>query len=90
MTVKASGDRKRWPRVLLPKASFPCVPPRSKEPSSTTPPNSAMMECSGRTQRTVPVPQRIDFGQGKSPMTAGMISASTSAVARPFFSATAK
>jgi hypothetical protein len=45
-------------------------------------------DCSGRTQRRLPgspeaAPQRMDFGQGKSRMMAGRISASTSCVGRP-------
>ena len=49
---------------------------------------------SGRTQRRASAraeaaPQRIDFGQGKPRMIAGMISAITSFVARPGLSITA-
>ena len=52
------------------------------------------MPCNGRTQRSEAVlaeaaPQRIDFGHGNARITAGIASASTSAVARPGFSISA-
>jgi hypothetical protein len=42
-------------------------------------------ECSGRTQRKLPVPQRIDLGQGNLRMTSGTSSATMSGVSRPGF-----
>ena len=48
------------------------------------------IECSGRTQRRVPEPQRIDFGQGKSRTIASTVSATISAAGRPGLVVTAK
>ncbi len=42
-----------------------------------------MIECSGRTQVSLPEPQRIDFGHGKSRTTSGIISAITSMAGLP-------
>ena len=47
------------------------------------------MEWSGRTQRSLPEPQRIDFGQGKFATISGTISATTSAAGLPRFSISA-
>ena len=62
--------------------------------SSVSSPKVAVIACSGRTQFSEPdfaerAPQRIDFGQGKVRTITGSISASTSMVARPFFSISA-
>ena len=57
--------------------------------SSVSGPNVATMECSGRTQRSEPEPQRMDFGQGKLRMMPGIASATISGVVRPGFSITA-
>ena len=56
--------------------------------SSVSGPKVQTIDCSGRTQRSEPgfaeaAPQRIDFGQGKSRMTAGTSSAMISSAARP-------
>ena len=48
------------------------------------------IECSGRTQRSGPAPQRIDFGQGKSRTVASTVSATISAAGRPGRVVTAK
>ena len=45
--------------------------------SSVSGPNVQTIDCSGRTQRSEPgsadaLPQRIDFGHGKSRITAGI------------------
>ncbi len=48
------------------------------------------IECSGRTQRRVPSPQRMDFGQGKPRTVASTVSATISAAGRPGWSRTAK
>ena len=74
---------KRWPRVVSPDLT----PSISK--GTTLPPKRQRIECSGRTQRRLPSPQRMDFGQGKARTTSGTISAMTSAVARPGRSMTA-
>ncbi len=47
------------------------------------------MEWSGRTQRRLPSPQRMDFGQGKLRIVPATASATTSAAARPGRSITA-
>ena len=57
--------------------------------SSVSGPKVARIECSGRTQVSLPLPQRIDFGQGNVRTTSGIISASTSSAERPAFSITA-
>ena len=41
------------------------------------------IECSGRTQRSEPAPQRMDFGQGKARTVASTVSATISAAGRP-------
>ena len=43
------------------------------------------MRFSGRTQRKEPEPQRMDLGQGKPRRIASAISATISAVGRPFW-----
>ena len=63
--VISAGAWKRCPRVTLPLV----IPATSN--GTTSPPNSATMACSGRTQRIDSVeadsaPQRIDLGQGKA------------------------
>ena len=68
---------KRWPRVSLPLL----MPSISN--GTTLPPKMHRIECSGRTQRNRPFPQRIDFGQGKLRTISGTISATTCDVARP-------
>ncbi len=50
---------KRWPRVMLP------VLTPSISNGTTSPSKVQTIECSGRTQRKRPEPQRMDFGQGK-------------------------
>ena len=47
------------------------------------------IECSGRTQRKLPLPQRMDFGQGKLRIVVSNTSAMISAAWRPGFSSTA-
>ena len=53
---------KRWPSVM----SLALIP--STSIGTTDAPVSSVrmhrIECSGRTQRRLPLPQRIDFGQG--------------------------
>jgi hypothetical protein len=75
---------KRCPSVVSPAA----MPSISK--GTTSAPDSVVrmqrIECSGRTQRSDPAPQRIDFGQGKSRTTAGTTPATISAAGRPGFS----
>ena len=72
---------KRWPRVTSP-ARMPSI---SK--GTTSAPASSLSrqitECSGRTQRRLPAPQRIDFGQGKLRITSSSTSATISAAGRP-------
>ncbi len=80
---------KRWPSVTAPDVT-PCT-----SHSTMLSPSSATMPDSGRTQRMDSVlmdasPQRIDLGQAKSRMMAGIASASRSATALPGFSTTAK
>ena len=48
------------------------------------------MEWSGLTQRKLPAPQRIDFGQGKLRMVASSTSAMIAGAARPGLVTTAK
>ena len=79
---------KRWPYVVSPTAT-PSSAKRTISGSSVSGPNMATIECSGRTQRSFPAPQRIDFGQGKVFTTSGTISAITSIAGRPGFSITA-
>ena len=78
---------KRWPRVVLP-AAMPSI-----WNGTTVAPDSSdrrqMMECSGRTQRRLPAPQRIDLGQGKLRMAASSTSATISDAGRPGFWITA-
>ena len=69
-----------WPRVSLPLLT----PSISK--GTTLPSSRHRIECSGLTQRSLPLPQRIDFGQGKPRTISGTMPATTSAVERPFFS----
>ena len=45
--------------------------------SSVSGPKVATIECSGRTQLSLPAPQRIDFGHGKPRTTSGTMSAIT-------------
>lgn len=68
---------KRWPSVTSPEG----MPSTSN--GITAPSNRARMRLIGRTQRRVPVPQRIDLGQGKWRMMSSTLSATTSVVARP-------
>ena len=80
---------KRWPNVTVPE-----VTPWTSH-STTSSPSSATMPLRGRTQRMLSVlieaaPQRIDLGQAKSRMIAGIASASTSFTALPGVSITAK
>ena len=68
------------------------IPPTSH--GTTSPPSSATIPDSGRTQRKASLdseaaPQRCDLGHGNARTIAGIASASTSAVARPGFSITA-
>ena len=44
------------------------------------------MDCSGRTQVMVPLPQFIDLGQGSAFIAASMMPGNASAVGPPFFS----
>ena len=60
-----------WPRVSLPLL----MPSISK--GTTLPLNRQRMECRGRTQRNLPSPQRMDFGQGKLRTISGTIVATT-------------
>ncbi len=79
---------KRWPRV-----TFPATIPSTSSGTTLAPPSSLRMqriECKGRTQRSDPAPQRIDFGQGKSRITRSSTSARISDARRPGFSTTAK
>jgi hypothetical protein len=48
------------------------------------------MRRSGLTQRNLPSPEVIDFGQGKPRTMASTISAAISGVGRPFLSRVAK
>lgn len=62
--------------------------------SSCSGPKVQTIDCSGRTQRIAPgleeaLPQRMDFGQGKSRMMPGITSATISSAARPGFEMTA-
>ena len=74
-------------RVVLPAA----IPSTSS--GTTCAPASSVsrqrIECSGRTQRRLPEPQRIDLGQGKSRMVRESTSATISAAGRPGRSTTA-
>ena len=63
------------------------MPPTSTATISS--PSSATIPCSGRTQRNVPSPQRIDLGHGKSPTIRPIASPITSAALRPGRSMTA-
>src|SRR5262245_6544504 len=74
---------KRWPRV-----SLPLLMPSTSN-GTTLPSSRQRMEWSGLTQRSLPEPQRIDFGQGKFATISGTISATTSAAGMPRFSITA-
>ena len=67
----------RWPRVTL-AASMP-----STENGTTSASNRHRMDCSGRTQRKLPEPQRMDLGHGNLRMTSGTSVAITSVVSRP-------
>ena len=58
--------------------------------SSVSGPNVARIECSGRTQVSLPLPQRIDFGQGNARTTSGIMSPITSSAGLPGFSVTAR
>ncbi len=57
---------------------------------TTAPSNTHRMPRSGRTQRSVPSPQIIDFGQGNDRTIGSTISARISRVARPAFDRVAK
>ena len=72
---------KRWPSVRSEAAITPA--PVSISTGTTSPSSRQAMRFSGRTQRKVPAPQRMDLGQGKPRTTASTISATISAVARP-------
>ena len=79
---------KRWPSVVS-----PAVIPSISTGTTSTPASVVRMhriECSGRTQRKEPSPQRMDFGQGKARMTWATTSATISAAGRPGRSITAK
>ena len=79
---------KRWPWVRSP-ARMPSTSTGTTEaPASSC--TMARIECSGRTQRRDPAPQRIDLGQGKLRIAASSASAITSEASRPGFSITAK
>ena len=73
----------RWPSVTSPLA----MPSISN--GTTAPSNRQTIRFSGRTQRSVPVPQRIDLGQGKSRTIRSTISGIRVAVARPCSETTA-
>ena len=79
---------KRCPAVV-----FDAVIPSTSSGTTSAPPSSLSrqrIECSGRTQRKEPLPQRIDFGQGKLRMVLSTTSATIAAAGRPGFSTTAK
>ena len=87
MTENASGRMNRCPRVRSPAAM-----PSTSSGTTAAPPSSLRMhriDCNGRTQRRVPAPQRIDFGQGKARIAASSTSATISAACRPGRSITA-
>jgi uncharacterized protein YqfA (UPF0365 family) len=87
--VISPEDITRWPRVVSPDL-MPSISKRTTSGSSVSGPKVQRIECKGRTQITSePEPQRIDFGQGNERTIAGISSAITSCVARPFFSVTA-
>ena len=60
---------------------------RTRTPASsngtTSPSNRHRIDCSGRTQRNSPAPQRIDFGQGSRAIACGRCSARSSSLACP-------
>ena len=67
---------------------MPSTSKSTTEGSSVSGPKVQTIDCSGRTQRRLPGfaeagPQRIDFGQGKARMTAGISSAMISSAALP-------
>ena len=72
---------KRWPLVMSP-AEIPSI-----DSGTTSLPVSSLrihrMECKGRTHLKLPVPQRIDLGQGKFRTVFSNASATISAAGRP-------
>ena len=91
--VHATGHAKEEELKLLLSVAKPEWMPSTSIATSSSP-RIATIPCNGRTQRRLSVvwlavPQRIDLGQGNARIIAGIVSASTSAVARPCFSTTA-
>ena len=82
-----AGAMKRWPSVVLPAVRWSRVTGTTSAPPSSV--SRQRIECSGRTQRRVPLPQRIDLGQGKVRMVRSSTSATMSGARRPGFSTTA-
>jgi len=78
---------KRCPRVATPLAI-----PSISNGTTSDPPSSLSwhrIACSGRTQRRLPAPQRIDLGHAKPRIVSATTSATMSAAARPGVSITA-
>ena len=71
----------RWPSVVSP-ALIPSI-----SSGTTSAPASFdrmhRIECSGRTQRKLPAPQRIDLGHGKLRTVSSSTSATIPAAGRP-------
>ncbi len=72
---------KRCPRVVSPARSPSISSATTSLPASVA--SVQRIPCSGRTQRRLPSPQRIDFGQGKPRTIASTVSATISAAGRP-------
>ena len=85
---------KRWPVVRFPNqktsVSDFSASPKVRAARKAAPSNRAITDQSGRTQRLVAVPQRMDLGQGMASTAAMMISGKTSALGRPATWRTAK
>ena len=81
VTANGSGARKRWPR-----SGRAATKPSISSGTTSAPVSRVSRQrigCSGRTQRSVPSPQRMDFGQGKARTAASTVSATISAAGRP-------
>ena len=74
-TANAPGAWKRWPSVRLDDVSpWPSSAPSRRSNGTTAPSSRQTMRRSGRTQvKSLPLPQRIDFGHGKRRSSGGSV-----------------
>ena len=82
-TSMAPGARKRWPYVMR-----PAVRPANST-GTTSPPNSASSQRTGREKRASPLPHRCDFGHSMFSASRASSAGSTSTAETPLTSTVA-